>query len=223
MSFISTFIGWFLSNFTSEDISMMHLFLTLKNACLFSVYIFVFYRVLIKKTIYSLRYNIMLASMVLIVTSVIYCVQFDLGLSAGMLGALVVIRFRTPVKDALDITFLFWAVVTGICVGADLSGLAAVLAGMLTILILILEEVSVKQCKLLFMELNTGANVEQLLEKVKYECKAYKVKKICQKSDGIKIVLEIKCKNEYLFLKTISSLEEIEKISLVHHEGEREY
>ena len=163
MEYISSFLGWFWENFTSEDISMVQFVLTLGLASMVSVYLFFVYRLLTRKNIYSLRYNIMLSAMVLIITAIIFSVQSSVVLSLGVIGALSIVRFRSAVKDPLDIVFLFWSVTAGICIGSHMSEIAIILSGVLTILMFMLEDVSCnRNRKLLFVECCGDITEEEL-------------------------------------------------------------
>lgn len=219
MEYISSFVGWFLQNFTSEDISMVQLIVTLGMAGVISVYIFMVYRLLVRKTFYSLRYNIMIASMVLIITAIIFSVQSSVLLSLGVLGALSIVRFRTAIKDPLDIVFLFWAITAGICVGAHMSEIAIILSALVTILIFFLEDMSLNRNKrILLVEFAQEKTAEQFWMTVKKECKSYVIKK--QDEEKGKLVLEVKCKDEYTFFKKITEVKGVSSISLVSHGGE---
>ena len=224
MEYISWFLGWFLENFTSEDISIVQLTATLGLAGIVAVYLFLVYRLLTRKTIYSLRYNIMLATMVLIITAIIYSVQSSVALSLGVMGALSIVRFRSAVKEPLDIVFLFWSVSAGICIGAHMSEIAIILSGILTILIYALEEVSCKRNrKLLFVECQSGMTEEALNGILKVYCRMCKKKYHEQRENEQKLMFEVKCKKEYEMIKDINKLEGILGVSLVSHQGEHSF
>lgn len=220
MQNISMFVGWFLQNFTSEDISVVQLILTLGLAGVVSVYIFFIYRMIMRKNVYSLRYNIMVSAMVLIITAIIFTIQSSVVISLGVMGALSIVRFRTAIKDSLDIVFLFWAVTAGICIGAHMSEIAIMLSAFVTILIFFLEEMSIKRKKkILLVELKQGNNGEHLLAVVKQLCKSYIVKMQDEKHN--KMVIELQCKDEYGLFKEINRIPETKSISLLSQEGEK--
>lgn len=224
MEYISWFVGWFLQNFTSENISIVQLVATMGLASMVAVYLFFVYRLLARKTIYSLRYNIMIAAMVLVITAIIFSVQSSIVLSLGVMGALSIVRFRSAVKEPLDIVFLFWSVTAGICIGAHMSEIAIILSGILTILIFSLEEVSVnRRNKILFVECETGINTESMLQQIEGHCKFCKLKRQNEEKQMRKIVMEVKCKDEYGLVKSIYALEGIKGVSLVYHEGEHSF
>ena len=224
MEHISRLLSWFLQNFTSEEISMSQLIVTMGMAVLVSIYIFFVYRLLTRKTIYSLRYNIMVAGMVLIITAIIFSVQSSVVLSLGVMGALSIVRFRTAIKEPLDIVFLFWSITAGLCIGAHMSEIAIIMSAFVTILIFLLEEISVKRkSRLLLIEYAQPQQKEMLLQEIRKECKSCVIKAQNQGKEGHRLILEIKCKDEYRIFKAINALQGIQSVSLVSHEGESSF
>lgn len=223
MNYISIFISWFLEHFTSEDISMVHAVLTIGISCVNAVYIFCVYCMLTRKTIYSKHYNITVASMVVIITSMIFAIHSSVVLSFGMLGALSIVRFRTAIKDALDIVFLFWAITAGICYGAHMAEIAILLSAILTIVIFSLEEGSVKRgYGILIVEMESTAEKE-LLRSLDSFCRRYCIKTKQSVGKGYKIVIEAKVKQEFEMIQNIRKIAGVEAISFVVHEGEHNY
>ena len=224
MNYISGFIGWFLEHFTSEDVSMLQMILTLGLSCVIAVYIFFVYRMLGRKTIYSKRYNITLAGMVVIITAIIFTVQSSVLISFGMVGALSVIRFRTAIKDSLDIIFLFWAITAGICCGAHMSEISIVLSAVLTVLIFSLDGLAVKKgYSILIVEVKGQGEEKELWEKIKAFSGYYKVKTRSLEENGCKLVIELKIKQRLELLQSLKKMSEIKAISLMEQEGENNY
>lgn len=223
MSNISTFISWFLEHFTSEDISMVQVVLIIGISCLNAVYIFGMYRLLTRKMFYSKRYNITVASMTVIVTAMLFAVHSSVMLSLGMLGALSIVRFRTAIKDSLDIVFLFWAVTTGICYGANMAEIAIMLSAVLTIVIFFLEGRSIKnRYDILIVEMEEKCEIE-FFNSLECYCKRYSIKtKECVEKE-CKFVIEAKVMQEFEMLQNIRNIDGVQSISLVAHEGEHNY
>lgn len=224
MSCISTFIGWFLENFTSEAIDIVQLFLTLGLAMVNAIYLFFVYRSLTRKTFYAKRYNITLSAVALITAAIIFTVQSDVVLSLGVIGALAIVRFRTAIKDSLDIVFLFWSVVIGICYGAHMAEIAIVLSAVLTLLIFYLEGSSVKQgYGLLIVECDKTVAKEDIRIQLQNECKRFKIKTADLEKNNGKFVAEVVVKKELQLMKELQKISGVKSISLIAHEGEHNY
>ena len=126
MSFKDIFKKSFLEGFASTEITTLTVVTALGVACLLALYIFFVYRVVTRKTFYSKNFNITLAGVTVITASLILTMQSSVVLSLGMVGALSIVRFRTAIKEPMDIAFLFWAIAAGIVLAAGLIPLAVV-------------------------------------------------------------------------------------------------
>ena len=125
MSFRDIFKKSFLEGFASTVITTSTVVVALGIACALALYIFFVYRIVTRKTFYSKNFNISLAGVTVITTALILTMQSSVVLSLGMVGALSIVRFRTAIKDPMDLMFLFWSISVGIICGAfvDLLGL----------------------------------------------------------------------------------------------------
>lgn len=107
-------------NFSHDDITTSTILTMLVMVSIFSAYEFLVYRFISKRSFYSKHFNIALAIIPFFVASIIMALQSSLVVSLGTIGALAIIRFRTAIKDPLDMVYLFWSVHTGIVVGTGL-------------------------------------------------------------------------------------------------------
>ena len=118
MSFKDIFKKSFLEGFASTEITTLTVVTALGVACLLALYIFFVYRVVTRKTFYSKNFNITLAGVTVITASLILTMQSSVVLSLGMVGALSIVRFRTAIKEPMDLMFLFWSISVGIICGS---------------------------------------------------------------------------------------------------------
>ena len=98
----------------SSQVSYKQMVFALFICCIIAAYIFVVYRVVTKTVFYSKTFNITMAIMSVITTGIILGMQSSLVISLGMVGALSIVRFRTAIKDPMDLLFLFWSIGEGI-------------------------------------------------------------------------------------------------------------
>lgn len=103
---------------SSNDLSVETIFARLTAASLIACFIFVSYRISHDGSIYSKKFNVSLAALTVITTTVMIVIGNNLAMSLGMVGALSIVRFRTAVKDSRDTVYIFWTIVAGICCGA---------------------------------------------------------------------------------------------------------
>ena len=133
----------FLESITSADVTPQEIFLILLITTVLALYIFFIYRVLTRKTFYSKTFNISLAALALITAGIILTIQSSIVVSLGMVGALSIVRFRTAIKDPMDLVFLFWSISVGIICGARLYVIAVILSVFVTIVIFVLDKMPV--------------------------------------------------------------------------------
>ncbi len=122
MTFSDIFKSSFLENVTSVSILDMALALGLSFAI--GLFIFLIYRKTYAGVMYSASFGVTLVGLTMISTFVILAVTSNVVLSLGMVGALSIVRFRTAIKEPLDIAFLFWAIAAGIVLAAGMIPLA---------------------------------------------------------------------------------------------------
>lgn len=104
-TFSNIFKKSFLEGFGGSDITTVRILVTLAVTCALALYIFIVYYVATKKTFYSKTFNIALFMIAVITSSIILAMQSNLVISLGMVGALSIVRFRTAIKDPMDLIF----------------------------------------------------------------------------------------------------------------------
>lgn len=122
MTFNDVFKSSFLDSFSS--FSLLDTALCLGAAFVIGLFIFYVYQKTYSGVLYSRSFNVSLVAILMVTTLVICGVTSNVVLSLGMVGALSIVRFRTAVKDPMDLVFLFWAIAEGILCGASLLPLA---------------------------------------------------------------------------------------------------
>lgn len=127
ISFSDIFKSSFLENFNSVSYFDMAVALLLSFGV--GVFIFMIYRKTFKGVMYSSTFGVTLIALTMISTFVILAVTSNVVLSLGMVGALSIVRFRTAIKEPLDIAFLFWSIAAGIVLAAGMIPLAVIGSG----------------------------------------------------------------------------------------------
>ena len=122
MTFQDIFKSSFLENVTS--VSLLDMVLALALAFGIGLFIFLVYKKTFSGVMYSSSFGVTLVALTMITTMVILAVTSNVVLSLGMVGALSIVRFRTAIKEPLDIAFLFWAIAVGIVLAAGMIPLA---------------------------------------------------------------------------------------------------
>ena len=221
MTFKDIFKKSFLEGYASTEITTLTIVTALGIACLLALYIFFVYRVVTRKTFYSKSFNITLAGVTVITASLILTMQSSVVLSLGMVGALSIVRFRTALKDPIDLMFLFWSISVGIICGAGLAQVAIILSVILTLGILILDRLPVAKAPMILVVNATDLDAEQNVSRVvgKY-AHFFSVKSRNMTADTLDLVLELRTEQGSTLVRDIMALEGITSASLLTHDGE---
>lgn len=211
----------FLESFQNGDITTERILITLAVTCVLALYIFLVYYVAAKKTFYSKTFNIALALIAVITASIILAMQSNLVISLGMVGALSIVRFRTAVKDPMDLVFLFWSISIGIICGAGMYLIAVLTSLVLTVGLFALELTPAGRASVLLLinmgDLSKEAQVRQTVQKF---TKKMTVKSRNVSRDGVDMIFDIKVREENELLTQLMQIEGVTNVSLMAHDGE---
>ncbi|MGN0334323.1 MAG: DUF4956 domain-containing protein [Lachnospiraceae bacterium] len=219
--FADIFKKSFLQNFTSTDIGTARILLTLTVTAVIGLYIFAIYRIVTRKTFYSKTFNISLVALALITSAIILAMQSNLVISLGMVGALSIIRFRTAIKDPMDLVFLFWSISIGIICGAGLYEIALIASVLVTVAIIALDLFPTSRAAMMLV---VNANVleaeEEIMAVVRKLSKNSKVKSRNFSKDHLDMVVEVHVKEEAELVKQVAAIGAVTSVSLISHDGE---
>lgn len=213
----------FKSSFLNELSSMSHTTagLYLLMAAAFGFYIFLIYRVVTRKNFYNKSFNLSLWVLTVIIAAIIIAISSNIVLSLGMVGALSIVRYRTAIKDPMDLVFLFWAIAEGIICGAGMPILAAMLAVVLSIGLFVLDFLpKVKPMKILTVSAVSKDCEGPILDAVKGHCKHYTVKSKIISGGSLNLVIEFSCEDEGACIDTLTKIPEVTAVSSLTHDGE---
>ena len=221
MTFNDIFKKSFLEGYASAEITTVTIVVALGIACLLALYIFFVYRVVTRKTFYSKNFNITLAGITVITAALILTMQSSVVLSLGMVGALSIVRFRTAVKDPMDLMFLFWSISVGIICGAGLAQVAVILSIVMTVGILILDWMPVAKAPMILVVNASDLKAEKLVtEVVAAFDKHYHVKSRNMTANSLDLIIELRTAQGSELIGQIMALEGILSASLLSHDGE---
>jgi uncharacterized membrane protein YhiD involved in acid resistance len=147
--------------------------------------------------------------------------QSSVVLSLGMVGALSIVRFRTAIKDPMDLIFLFWAISVGIICGAGLAQIAIVLCVVLTIGILVLNLFPVVKAPMILVVNASDLDVESKVEALvtAYD-KHFKIKSRNMTATSLDMVIELRTSKGGELVRSIMKEKGILSASLLSHDGE---
>ena len=213
-----------LEHFNSGNLGTSTILVVLGMALLLGLFIYFVYRFTTRSGFYNRNLNKTLAAMPVITAGIMLAMQSNLVISLGMVGALSIVRFRNAVKDAIDLTFLFWSISIGIITGAGLFELALILSLVMTVLVFGLDLLPTFRAPYLLVI--SGASDTQetdLLNIVKNYDKKALVRSRNVSVRGSEWIVELQTKNQAELVQKISEVKGIASVNLLSHDGDVRY
>ena len=222
MSFSDIFKKSFLQGYSTIELTTKGIIVALCFSLVLGVYIFFCYRFLTRRTFYSKNFNISLVCMSLITTAIILTIQSSVVVSLGMVGALSIVRFRTAIKEPMDLVFLYWAIRVGIICGAGLSEIAIILSVVVTIAVLILNVIPLGRAPMILVisaenDKETNKAIRQVVRKYS---RFYSEKSRNISGGQLNLVMELSVAGGSDLTAELSSLRTVHSVSLLTHDGE---
>ena len=220
-TFSDIFKKSFLQNFSANGgLTASGYVLTLALALLLGAYIFFCYRYLTRRVFYSKTFNISLVAMAVITAAIILTIRSSVVVSLGMVGALSIVRFRTAVKDPMDLVFLYWSISVGIMVGAGQKTLALLLCAFATLAILVFNLLPVATAPMLLL-VNARCDADGEIQRILGErCKGCTEKSRSISGGQLDLVLELRVNDGAGLVNAISGIDGVCSVNLMKHDGE---
>ncbi|MFD0962091.1 DUF4956 domain-containing protein [Paenibacillus chungangensis] len=202
-----------------RSISYIDMVLGLLCAFLIGLFIYWIYRRTFRGVVYSYNYNVSFVLMTMITALIIMTISTNIVLSLGMVGALSIVRFRTAVKDPLDIVYMFWSISAGIASGAKMYPLA--LGGSLIIGLVLawLSKRKLREQAYLLIVRHTDEPANELrveLRKLDGKLKSKTVRK-----GFTELTIEIMLRDDNTaFVNKLSTMEGVQDVSLINYTGD---
>jgi uncharacterized membrane protein YhiD involved in acid resistance len=220
MTFNDIFKSSFLENVTS--ISILDMILALVLAFGVGMFIFFIYKKTYQGVMYSSSFGVTLVALTMITTLVILAVTSNVVLSLGMVGALSIVRFRTAIKEPMDLVFLYWAISVGIICGAGLSEIAIILSIVVTLAVFILNRIPLGRAPMILVvnadnDKETNKVIRQIVKK---HSRFYTEKSRNISGGQLNLVIELAVQDGSQLTGELSSVRSIHSVSLLSHDGE---
>ncbi len=220
MSFSDIFKSSFLENVAS--VSILDMVLAMVLAFGLGLFIYLIYKKTYQGVMYSSSFGLTLVALTMITTLVILAVTSNVVLSLGMVGALSIVRFRTAIKEPLDIAFLFWSIAAGIVLAAGMIPLAvfgSIVIGLILLFFANRREssdpyITVLRCSSSESEKAASAFLQEKVSKCVVKSKTVR-------KDQIELTMEIRLKDDNTdFINALAGIEGVESAVLVSYNGD---
>ena len=220
MSFNDIFKSSFLENVTAVSITDMAIGIVL--SFFLGLFIFFVYKKTYAGVMFSQSFGGSLIAMTMITTMVILAVTSNVVLSLGMVGALSIVRFRTAIKEPMDIAFLFWAIAGGIVLAAGMIPLAIIGSVIIGLIMIIFCNRKSSQKPYIAVVTCTSGNAEQqVTDYLKQHSDKTLIKSKSARKGNIELTYEVTLKNNDVdFITSLSEMEGVDSAVLVSYNGD---
>ena len=220
MNFNDIFKSSFLENISS--VSILDMAIALAIAFGLGMFIFLVYKKTYQGVMYSSSFGTTLVALTMITTVVILAVTSNVVLSLGMVGALSIVRFRTAIKEPLDIAFLFWSIAVGIVLAAGMIPLAVI--GSVIIGVILLTFVNKKShCNpyIIVVQCDGYESEKAVVSFLNGNVLKSTVKSKTAQKDLIELTLDVRLKDENTdFINALANIKGVNNAVLVSYNGE---
>ena len=220
MTFSDIFKSSFLESVT--EFSVVDTLIGMLFALVIGLFIFVIYKKTFSGIMYSTGFAMTLVGLSLVTTLVIMAVTSNVVLSLGMVGALSIVRFRTAIKEPMEIVFLFWSLATGIVIGAGMIPLAVIGSVIIGVILVLFSSRKFHNMPyILIVNCSDEKAEENALNIIKNSVSKYIVKSKTVNSAGIELTAEIRVKdNATSFVNRVNEVSGVSGATLVTFNGE---
>ena len=220
MSFNDIFKSSFLENIAS--VSILDMVVALALAFGIGMFIFLVYKKTYQGVMYSSSFGTTLVALTMITTVVILAVTSNVVLSLGMVGALSIVRFRTAIKEPLDIAFLFWSIAVGIVLAAGMIPLAVIGSVIIGVILMVfVNKKSHMNPYIVVFSCVDAMTEKKALDLLKSSVQKFVIKSKTVTKDLIELNIEIRMANENTnFINILSDMPGVNSAVLVSYNGE---
>lgn len=180
---------------------------------------------LYKKTysgvVYSRAFAVSILGMTVLTCAIIVTIQSNTVLSLGMVGALSIVRYRTAVKDPMDLLYLFWAVASGIAIGAGMFLIALFVFIVMAVVLALLAHARGRHDELYILLVHyTGNGIEEKIRRA-IGTHPYKIKSKTLRKNDVEMAIEVRVKkNDMRFVEALRGDDAITDLTLVQYSGD---
>ncbi|MEE1199136.1 MAG: DUF4956 domain-containing protein [Christensenellales bacterium] len=209
--------------FSSQTIgvsSILTVIVSMIFALLLGVVIAWVYRRNYRGVMFSGNFCMTLVMMTLVTTPVVLCIRNSMALSMGMVGALSIVRFRTAVKEPLDTAYMFWALTTGILLGAGQFLLTFLTVALISVIMTLLTNYQIKGVNSYLLVVRAGEEAERAVAQIIGGVRIQRLKTKTVSASGVEMTYEVRLEKPDALLNRLNAVNGVQDATLVSYQGE---
>jgi len=209
-----------LEGYAVNELNIGTMFTCIGLTAVIALYIYFVYRMMNKNSFYNRSFSLSLVELAVITSAIILTIQSNIVVSLGMVGALSIVRFRTAIKDPMDLVFLFWSISVGIICGAGFAMIAIIASIILTILLVVISLARTgRNSQVLVINMDEYAE-EAILAAVKAHCSAWKVRARNISAGDVSLAVEVRTSAPQELVSAVLASDHVTGVSLLEHDGD---
>ena len=208
------------ATFSNDAVTTSVVLAVLLMVLVLSFYEFIVYRLVSRRAFYNKAFNISITVLPFFIATIILCLQSNLVITLGTIGALAIIRYRTAVKDPVDMLYILWSIHIGIVCGCQLYEVAVLTSLVVTVVLLILEHLNFGR-KPYILVLNTKGDAEaEINDILKKHTRSFKIKSRNYSADDTNYAIELSVKDPHDLGEELRKAQNIERFSIVQYDAD---
>lgn len=220
MNFITQIIETIKNSYAREEIGTTLIVAMLIVITALGAYEFLVYRFVSHRAFYNKSFNIAIAVLPYFIATIVMTLQTSMVITLGTIGALAIIRFRTAVKDPVDMIYLLWSVHTGIMCGCRLFEVALLTSLTVTVVLFVLNFLNFGRRPFCLIVHSEAEDEEKVMALVKANTKKFRIKSRNFTSKGMDFAIECSVKDPKALSAALSSEEAVERFSIIEYDNE---
>lgn len=221
MGLIRAVVNQIVNSFRNDEITTSMLLAVLAVTGILALYEFIVYQVVLHRSLYNKAFNISIAVLPFFIATIILCLQTNLVITLGTIGALAIIRFRTAVKDPVDLIFVLWSIHIGITCGCQLYETAILTSLIATAVLVILNCINMRmKSHILVVHCKSTSDEDEILKLLKRNTRKYRIKSRNWTEKGMDYVFEIVMKEAGIFASDMEKSAAVERFSLMEYDSD---
>ena len=206
--------------YSNAEINATTILSVLIFALLLAMYEFFVYRVVSHRAFYNKSFNVTISIIPFFISTIILCLQSNIVITLGTIGALAIIRFRTAVKDPVDMIYILWSIHTGIICGCQLYEVAVLTSVIVTLVLLVLEHVNFGRLPFVLIIHMDNVDENEIKDTLSKFSKNYRIKSRNFTSNGIDLAIELSVKDPSKLSLELSKSKVIDRFSIIEYDAD---
>lgn len=221
MNLIWAMANHIMNSLQNQEITTAMTLSVLVVVSILALYEFIVYQVVLHRSLYNKAFNIAIAVLPLFISTIILCLQSNLVITLGTIGALAIIRFRTAVKDPVDLIFILWSLHIGITCGCQLYEMAVITSLIATFILVVFERMNRRiKSHILVVHSNSAQKEEEIKKLLEKNTRRYRIKSRNYTEKGMDYVFEAVIKEPGSLAYDLEQAEAVERFSIMEYDSD---